>query len=87
MVDTHALGACAERHGGSSPLSPTKRIITYHVHIKLQISYAYLAGASWLVRIYKKNMTPDVAPAFLIDRYSINKLSDQRINQLIRFVI
>ena len=24
MVDTHALGACALRHGGSSPLSRTK---------------------------------------------------------------
>lgn len=23
MVDTHALGACAARHGGSSPLSRT----------------------------------------------------------------
>lgn len=28
MVDTHALGACAERYGGSSPLSRTKRIFS-----------------------------------------------------------
>ena len=25
MVDTHALGACALRHGGSSPLLGTRR--------------------------------------------------------------
>ena len=27
MVDMQRLGRCAERHGGSSPLSPTKIVI------------------------------------------------------------
>lgn len=26
MVDTHALGACPARDGGSSPLSPTEKL-------------------------------------------------------------
>jgi hypothetical protein len=40
MVDTHALGACAERREGSSPFIPTKPDITeVRLHSAMNLGY------------------------------------------------
>ncbi len=54
MVDTHALGACALRHGGSSPLLGTYILLLLQNNIcpcKEYLKSAAATAASWGRRI------------------------------------